>query len=859
MAQRKKSGKELGTQAKFKLKSGLKPIRKFDESDLYEVRSVEVPVKPAPLETGALVPRSVPSHLLMISILEHLCFMYTRNGNMAHKLFKVLCEQLTKLRVVSPLSCIDEMSGIRSHYRSSVHNMIQAAMNDLHEKGEILALPPTLEFGNMKLNHQLTRVRTEELISLQTSRYEHEFIELGKLGKGGFGSVYKVQNRLDGRNYAVKKIKFKHKKPEHLLKVLKEVKALANFQHTNIVGYNAAWLEYDFPSVNTSRSSSSLTDHDISQDKSFSNIQEDNGHSVDVEFHLDSGSEDELYEKQGKIIHKHYNQSICRITEITEIATAPAKQTLPSKTFEKPSEKSPKTILNSIIPSVQDLSFSVPSLPKIQEIQCMNSHKDHINIDNSDSSDIIFLDESNHPSNSTQSFNVARNHFLEVQNLTDDNLSDSESKSCELNIDDSNDEFKVVRKRVGHSHHITASTGAKTSGISIPYGKKENTTPNASPKDRLVPFRRSISAEPITNNKNIINDLQEYSDDNFPYHATITLYIQMELCEQTLQNWLYERNSKLNSIEDLKLYEEDNMRIIHQILTGVNYIHSLCLIHRDLKPRNIFLVGNNLHVKIGDFGLATENVIDSDTKDTILTPSPDIKAFFKYDDLTSGVGTYQYAAPEQLTNNQYDSKVSMLTLTVNQYAKKVSLLALTNNHYDSKVSMLALTNNQNDSKVSMLALTNNHYDSKVSMLALTNNQNDSKSDIYSIGVILFEEFQVFKTEMERHVSIKQLRDGIISESLQQNWPKEAQAIKEMTSVKPNDRPTAKYLLDSQLFLSPDQVIASLQKQLCEKSNYIIQLEKQLKEKNDENYELKRKLEQKLEQSAAEHFLFEAFH
>ena len=44
-------------------------------------------------------------------------------------------------------------------------------------------------------------------------------------------------------------------------------------------------------------------------------------------------------------------------------------------------------------------------------------------------------------------------------------------------------------------------------------------------------------------------------------------------------------------------------RIALQLLKGLRHIHSLGVIHCDLKPENIFLDENNT-VKIGDFGLA---------------------------------------------------------------------------------------------------------------------------------------------------------------------------------------------------------------------------------------------------------------
>ena len=87
------------------------------------------------------------------------------------------------------------------------------------------------------------------------SRYKSEFNDLSSLGKGGFGTVFRCRNVLDGREYAVKKIRIKSfvdqlgVSTKHLSnalrRVLREVKILALLDHPNIVRYYTAWLEID--------------------------------------------------------------------------------------------------------------------------------------------------------------------------------------------------------------------------------------------------------------------------------------------------------------------------------------------------------------------------------------------------------------------------------------------------------------------------------------------------------------------------------------------------------------------------------------------------------------------------------------
>lgn len=75
------------------------------------------------------------------------------------------------------------------------------------------------------------------------------------------------------------------------------------------------------------------------------------------------------------------------------------------------------------------------------------------------------------------------------------------------------------------------------------------------------------------------------------------LYIQMEYCTgTTLSNLLQDGQ--------LRNHSERIWKLFRQILEGLHHIHQQNMIHRDLKPPNIFLDSNN-NVKIGDFGLAT--------------------------------------------------------------------------------------------------------------------------------------------------------------------------------------------------------------------------------------------------------------
>jgi len=113
------------------------------------------------------------------------------------------------------------------------------------------------------------------------SRYANDFEEISTVGRGGFGQVVKVRNRLDGMIYAVKKVKLSASSDEDNIKTLREVVHLARLLHPHIVRYFVGWVERDMPdevaepSTMVRSSSSFLSRHSDSAESDNSSEEED--------------------------------------------------------------------------------------------------------------------------------------------------------------------------------------------------------------------------------------------------------------------------------------------------------------------------------------------------------------------------------------------------------------------------------------------------------------------------------------------------------------------------------------------------------------------------------------------------------
>lgn len=127
----------------------------------------------------------------------------------------------------------------------------------------------------------------------------------------------------------------------------------------------------------------------------------------------------------------------------------------------------------------------------------------------------------------------------------------------------------------------------------------------------------------------------------------------------TLKEWLESKGAPRRTQEPMKKgrKDDDAIRIMDELLQAVAYVHSLGIAHRDLKPQNILLTRQGLHVKLIDFGHA-------DTDDYAVLKQP--------------AGTVSYMSPEQMAmqipdirNDIYSIGVVMRQVPLPGYYRRV--------------------------------------------------------------------------------------------------------------------------------------------------------------------------------------------
>ncbi|KAM6961283.1 eIF-2-alpha kinase GCN2 [Aplochiton taeniatus] len=385
-------------------------------------------------------------------------------------------------------------------------------------------------------------------VQRQFSRYFNEFEELTLLGKGAFGAVIKVQNKLDGCYYAVKRIQV-NPASKQFRRIKGEVTLLSRLNHENIVRYYNAWIEkHETPSTGV------LSATDSSEPR--------------------STLEKQPQQQQGPQAHQahqghqgHQGPGRGLGLRLNELGLADSVE-----------ENAPPPALASSV----EWSTSIERSSSAKHTAQQSSDDDDEEEEEEEEEEGVFC-ASFLPSNS-----------------------DSESDIIFDNGDGSGDSLSQV--------------------------------------------------EP---SKRVVTDTAESTDSERPLLVAHYLYIQMEYCEK----------STLRDTIDQGLHQDKSRlwRLFREILDGLGYIHEQGMIHRDLKPVNIFLDSQD-HVKIGDFGLATDhpsNVAASqpevEDSGAGAVPKPDPAG-----NMTGMVGTALYVSPEVqgTTKATYNQKVDLFSLGI---------------------------------------------------------------------------------------------------------------------------------------------------------------------------------------------------
>ncbi|XP_022240938.1 eukaryotic translation initiation factor 2-alpha kinase 1-like isoform X2 [Limulus polyphemus] len=521
---------------------------------------------------------SIPLQLLVECLLEILCQLQEKDPMKRNLIYNALCQKLISLKLLNYIYPTKQLEWLKGHVCKIILELFEEKRNSLS----------FIKNGNMKnFNNTLELVPSSSrspLLSttnLSLSRYENEFQEIGKVAEGGFGVVCKARSRLDGHEYAIKKITFKNCRLSE--KVQREVKLFAKLSHHNVVCYKNSWIEthlvFDLP-CSEHTSNENVLDVESTSGSS-------NGCSEDssITFPSDTFFQEKLgYNKEEhveQVVQHHMSGGVHQTKAIQKYTSL--------------------TVKSDFKPTV--LSSSPVKLKAVTE-----------------------KSESSCTSHQSRSIN---------ENCMTDNSSEGLSEACDTDAEDS----QLCRK------HIQRIKSKSYSGF-------EKVVMN----DCLNPVSKRLSTL----------ELQHYELKNDFLNILKTLklqsimYIQMELCGESLKDWLNKRNEfepRTGSEVFQKVDEDTVLKIFQQILKGIAYIHSKGLIHRDLKPQNIlFEIGNNSRVKIGDFGLATMASADHDSFDHHFQGD-----FDNYSSHTKGVGTSLYSAPEQQKGSGYNFKADMFS------------------------------------------------------------------------------------------------------------------------------------------------------------------------------------------------------
>ena len=194
-------------------------------------------------------------------------------------------------------------------------------------------------------------------------------------------------------------------------------------------------------------------------------------------------------------------------------------------------------------------------------------------------------------------------------------------------------DFKII-KELGKGSYGTVYTVKSLINSNI-YVMKKMELNHLNPRQQVECYRE-VSILKKVSHKNIIKYYSSFLEKNI-------LYIIMEYAELgDLYSLIkhYKKHSKFFS-------ELDLWKISSEILSGLDYLHTHNIIHRDIKCLNLFIT-KDLHIKIGDLGVSAFSSGGEN---------------FHY----TRVGTPLYISPELVKQKPYDYKTDIWSFGCSLY------------------------------------------------------------------------------------------------------------------------------------------------------------------------------------------------
>lgn len=162
----------------------------------------------------------------------------------------VLLESLGLIPTVDMRDFIDTCKSGRTLTPSDLmnHPFLKTKMHTTavtHENHQLMLAPVPPPQPPMQPQSQTESAKKHDnaVLSLLPSRLHSEFERLEFLGRGAYGDVMKVRNKLDNRVYAIKRILISTRRKQIYRKMRREVELLSRLNHENVVRYYNSWIE----------------------------------------------------------------------------------------------------------------------------------------------------------------------------------------------------------------------------------------------------------------------------------------------------------------------------------------------------------------------------------------------------------------------------------------------------------------------------------------------------------------------------------------------------------------------------------------------------------------------------------------